>query len=32
VLGRLYEDDEREYVVWKWRPVHPSGGERELQQ
>ena len=20
-LGRLYEDDEHEYVVWKWRPV-----------
>jgi uncharacterized OB-fold protein len=21
VLGRLYEDDENEYVVWKWRRV-----------
>jgi uncharacterized OB-fold protein len=21
VLGSLYEDDEHEYVVWKWRPV-----------
>jgi uncharacterized protein len=21
VLGTLYEDDEHEYVVWKWRPV-----------
>ena len=21
VLGPLYEDDEHEYVVWKWRPV-----------
>ena len=21
VLGTLYEDDENEYVVWKWRPV-----------
>lgn len=21
VLGILYEDDEHEYVVWKWRPV-----------
>jgi hypothetical protein len=20
-LGALYEDDEHEYVVWKWRPV-----------
>jgi uncharacterized OB-fold protein len=20
-LGTLYEDDEHEYVVWKWRPV-----------
>ncbi len=24
VLGTLYEDDENEYVVWKWRPTHPS--------
>jgi len=21
VLGTLYEDDEHEYVVWKWRPA-----------
>jgi uncharacterized OB-fold protein len=21
VLGKLYEDDEHEYVVWKWRPT-----------
>ena len=21
VLGTLFEDDENEYVVWKWRPV-----------
>ncbi len=21
VLGTLYEDDENEYVVWKWRPT-----------
>jgi len=21
VLGTLYEDEEHEYVVWKWRPV-----------
>ena len=20
-LGTLYEDDDHEYVVWKWRPV-----------
>ena len=19
-LGALYEDDEKEYLVWKWRP------------
>jgi uncharacterized protein len=28
VLDTLYEDDEHEYVVWKWRPVgavRPSG-------
>src|SRR5579871_5963753 len=32
VVGPLYEDDDHEYVVWKWRPVRPSGGEREVQQ
>lgn len=21
VLGTLYEDDDHEYVVWKWRPI-----------
>jgi hypothetical protein len=21
VLGTLYEDDDHEYVVWKWRPM-----------
>jgi len=21
VLGTLYEDDENEYVVWKWKPA-----------
>jgi uncharacterized OB-fold protein len=21
VLDTLYEDDEHEYIVWKWRPV-----------
>jgi uncharacterized OB-fold protein len=24
VLGTLYEDDDHEYVVWKWRPVEVS--------
>lgn len=35
VLGTLFEDDENEYVVWKWRPVAsasaagdtPEGGQ-----
>jgi hypothetical protein len=22
VLGTLYEDDENEYLVWKWRPCN----------
>jgi hypothetical protein len=21
VLGTLYEDDDHDYVVWKWKPV-----------
>ena len=21
VLATLYEDDENEYIVWKWKPV-----------
>ena len=25
VLGRLYEDDDHEYVVWKWQPIGRSG-------
>ena len=25
VLDTLYEDDDNEYVVWKWRPA--AGGE-----
>ena len=25
VLGRLYEDDEHEYLVWKWQPIGRSG-------
>jgi hypothetical protein len=24
VLGTLYEDDENEYVVWKWRPAQAA--------
>jgi uncharacterized OB-fold protein len=27
VLDTLYEDDEHEYVVWKWRPVAGAGGQ-----
>jgi uncharacterized OB-fold protein len=27
VLGTLFEDDENEYVVWKWRPTGEIGGE-----
>ncbi len=27
VLETLYEDDDHEYVVWKWKPV-ATGGER----
>lgn len=26
VLGTLYEDDEAEHVVWKWRPIDPEVG------
>jgi uncharacterized OB-fold protein len=25
VLDTLYEDDEHEYVVWKWRPLAGAG-------
>jgi len=25
VLGTLYEDDEHEYLVWKWQPVGDAG-------
>jgi uncharacterized protein len=25
-LGTLYEDDDHEYVVWKWTPVRTGGG------
>ncbi len=24
VLDTLYEDDEHEYLVWKWRPTAPD--------
>jgi uncharacterized OB-fold protein len=27
VLGTLYEDDEHEYLVWKWRPLASREGE-----
>ncbi len=26
VIDTLYEDDEHEYTVWKWRPVADGGG------
>jgi hypothetical protein len=25
VLDTLYEDDDHEYVVWKWKPVGRAG-------
>ena len=25
VLDTLYEDDEHEYLVWKWKPTAPAG-------
>jgi uncharacterized protein len=28
VLETLYEDDDHDYVVWKWRPVAAGGGSR----
>jgi hypothetical protein len=27
MLDTLYEDDDHEYVVWKWRPVGAAGAE-----
>jgi uncharacterized OB-fold protein len=27
VLDTLYEDDEHEYVVWKWRPTGATAGK-----
>lgn len=26
VLGTLYEDDDHEYVIWKWQPVASGAG------
>jgi hypothetical protein len=26
VLDTLYEDDDHEYLIWKWRPVDPGAG------
>jgi hypothetical protein len=31
VLDTLYEDDEHEYVVWKWRPVAGAGTEGKVR-
>jgi len=28
-LGTLYEDDDHDYVVWKWRPVVSAGSASE---
>lgn len=30
VLGTLYEDDDNEYTIWKWRPVTGTSDEGEL--
>src|SRR5258706_144681 len=27
VLGTLYEDDDHDYVVWKWKPVNGAGSQ-----
>jgi uncharacterized protein len=29
VLGTLYEDDDSEYLVWKWKPVAEGGVPNE---
>ena len=29
VLDTLYEDDEHEYLVWKWQPVDGAAGSEE---
>jgi uncharacterized OB-fold protein len=28
VLGTLYEDDDHDYVVWKWKPVNNSAASQ----
>jgi uncharacterized OB-fold protein len=28
VLGTLYEDDDHEYLIWKWQPVAEAADER----
>ena len=32
VLDTLYEDDDHEYLVWKWQPRAGSGGTRSSGQ
>jgi uncharacterized OB-fold protein len=32
VLDTLYEDDDHEYVVWKWRPTGPAGSTSGEEQ
>jgi len=27
ILGTLFEDDEHEYLVWRWRPVVGGGDD-----
>ncbi|HKA93336.1 MAG TPA: OB-fold domain-containing protein, partial [Acidimicrobiia bacterium] len=27
VLGTLFEDDDQEYVVWKWKPTEGAGSD-----
>jgi uncharacterized protein len=27
VVGTLYEDDDHEYLVWRWRPVDAAGSD-----
>jgi hypothetical protein len=29
VLDTLYEDDDHEYMVWKWRPLEDTPGVTE---
>ncbi len=30
VLGTLFEDDEHEYLVWRWRPTGPTAPTEEV--